>query len=99
MEKLRFLWMASRTYDKAKQAGRIHYAGIRIRRIQDESMSADRASEYGKAAQAVIDGKLSTENQRAILCFLIGHLEGNDEFREALTREVNFYLNQDGARS
>jgi len=55
-------------------------------------MSADRHSEYGKAAQAVIDNRVSIGDQRRILCYLIGYLEGNDEFRNAFTKEVNFYL-------
>jgi hypothetical protein len=55
-------------------------------------MSADRHSEYGKVAQAVIDNRVSIEDQRRILCYLIGYLEGDDEFRAAFTKEVNFYL-------
>jgi hypothetical protein len=60
-------------------------------------MSADRTSEYGLAAQAIIDNRVSVGDQRRILCYLLGYLEGNDEFRRAVTSEVNFYLQPDGA--
>lgn len=55
-------------------------------------MTADRHSEYGKAAQAIVDSRVSIDDQRRILCYLLGFLEGNDDFRAALTKEVNFYL-------
>lgn len=53
-------------------------------------MSADRHSAFGTAAQAILDGSVSIKDQHRILCFLLGFLEGNEEFRDALTREVLF---------
>lgn len=59
-------------------------------------MSEDASTAYSIAASTVTSGRISDYDAKRILCFLIGYMEGNDQFRDAFIREVEYYLLQRG---
>lgn len=57
-------------------------------------MSDPANSPYSKAVHALTHSELSDQDCARILFFMTGYMEGNDDWRNALVREVEYYKNR-----